>query len=365
MTDDELKKVSLHDFHVQAGARMVPFAGYSMPVKYTKIKDEHLAVREGAGLFDVSHMGQVEVRGPGAIEAVNRLITNDMKRLVDGKALYTMMCNEDGGIVDDLVIYRLAKDHILLCVNAANRHRDLSHIETCLRGDAAVGDISDNTVQLALQGPKAESILAELTDVDLGSVKFFRSVSGKVAGVETLIARTGYTGEDGFELYLPVEGGDAVFGALLDYQDRGLTLCGLGCRDTLRLEAGLMLHGQDIDENTNPLEAGLGWVVKFDLKGDFVGREALERIKKKGVQRRFRGMVLEGRGVLRPGYPIELDGAPIGELTSGSYSPTLEASIGLGYIDKGYEEVENVEIQIRGRSVAARIVDPPFYKRSR
>lgn len=365
MTDhDELDTVALHDRHTELGARMVEFAGHAMPVKYSTVKDEHRAVRTTAGLFDVSHMGRVEIRGDDAIAAIDRLVTHHVASLVDNKALYTVMCNDDGGIIDDLVIYRLAEDRLLLCLNASRRDRDIAHLRAHLKGDAELVDLSDETIQLAVQGPDAESLLAEITDGDLDEVGFFRCRKLPVAGVETLVARTGYTGEDGFELYIPGDGGAKVFDALIEMRDDGLEPCGLGARDTLRLEAGLLLHGQDIDESTTPLEAGLDWLVKFDEKGDFVGRDVLEQQRDQGVQRRLRGLQLQGPGILRSGYPIEIDGTTVGEVTSGGYAPTLEASIGLGYIDTDYDETEEVEVVIRGRTVEAKLVDPPFYDRS-
>ena len=363
--DDRLEQVPLHDRHVELGAQMVPFAGYSMPVKYDNIQDEHRAVRTSCGLFDVSHMGRVEVRGADAVSAVDRLVTNDVTGLDDGRALYTVMCNKEGGIIDDLVIYRLAADRLLLCINAANRRRDLEHIEAHLKGEARLDDRSAQTLQLAVQGPEAESILSELVDGDLGSIRFFGCQHLEVAGVESLVARTGYTGEDGFELYVPADGGERIFDGLLEFRRRGLEVCGLGSRDTLRLEAGLLLHGQDIDESTNPLEANLGWLVKFDTGQPFIGQSALEQIRQQGIERRLRGFVLQGRGVLRADYSIEVDGTRIGRLTSGTYAPTLEESIGLGYIDIDYEDVDEVDVSIRRRTVAARVVDPPFYERSK
>ncbi len=361
---EELDFVPLHDRHVALGARMVPFAGYSMPVKYGKIKDEHHAVRSRAGLFDVSHMGRMEVRGSDAIAAVDRLMTNNVEKLSDGRALYTVMCNESGGIIDDLVIYRLSSERLFLCVNAANRDRDEAHLRENLQGDATLVDRSDETVQLALQGPAADEVLQGLTDAELEDLRFFRSVEADVAGVTMLVARTGYTGEDGFELYLPADDAQTVFDALLDSDSPTVTPCGLGCRDTLRLEAGLLLHGQDIDESTDPLEAGLGWLVKFDSDRSFVGQNSLEAKREQGLKRRLRGFILRERGVLRPGYAIEIDGRSVGELTSGGFAPTLEASIGLGYIDTDCDEAQEVDIAIRGRTRRADVVDPPFYKRS-
>ncbi|RDV39250.1 glycine cleavage system aminomethyltransferase GcvT [Bradymonadaceae bacterium TMQ3] len=365
---DSLHRVPLHDRHSTLGGRMVPFAGFEMPVQYKGIKDEHLAVRSAAGLFDVSHMGEVEVRGPDAIEAVDALVTNDVRGLVDGQALYTVMCAPDGGIVDDLIVYRIAEDHVFICVNAANRAKDVAFMREYLpKLNATLEDTSENYIQLALQGPKAEALLKPLVeDADLAELKFFRCAWMRVAGVSALVARTGYTGEDGFELYIPDEGGAKVFDALVEsYLPDELAMCGLGARDTLRLEARLPLYGQDLSEEINPLEAGLSWVVKLNSGYDFVGKAALEAIKAQGVKRRLRGFQLEGRGVLRPGYAILVDGRPVGELTSGGYAPTLDASIGLGYIDVEHTDVERAEVEIRGRRLPVQVSRKPFYSRPR
>lgn len=364
MAESMLRQVPLKTRHVQEGARLTPFAGYEMPVQFTGILEEHRAVRESAGLFDVSHMGQVFIRGPEAIEATDRLITNRMERLRDGQALYGMLCNDEGGIIDDIVVYRLTEDEVLLCVNAANRERDVAHLKERIRGDAQVEDRSESMAQLALQGPKAQELLAKICDLDLDGLRFFRCAYGNVAGQNTLIARTGYTGEDGFELYLEAEQVGEVYDSLLELQTDGLTLCGLGCRDTLRLEAGLLLYGQDIDETTNPLEAGLGWTVPFERKGDFIGRAALEKIRDEGITRQLTGFVLQGRGVLRPGYAVKINGEEAAVLTSGSYGPTLERSVGLGYIKRRFFDEQVGSIQIRRRSVEVSVVKPPFYKRS-
>lgn len=368
MMSDSLDRVPLHDRHIALGGRLVPFAGFEMPVQYQGIKDEHLAVRSAAGLFDVSHMGEVEVRGPDAIAAVDALVTNNVRGLVDGQALYTVMCAPDGGIVDDLIVYRLAEDHVFICVNAANRHKDVAFMREHLPNvDATLEDTSDHYVQLALQGPKAEALLKPLVDdADLSALKFFRCAWMQVAGVRALVARTGYTGEDGFELYIPGEGGAVVFDTLVErYVPNDLMMCGLGARDTLRLEARLPLYGQDLSAEINPLEAGLSWVVKLDAGHDFVGKAALETIKTQGVTRRLRGFRLEGRGVLRPGYAIFVDGRPVGELTSGGYAPTLDASIGLGYIDVEHTDVERAEVEIRGRRLPVQVSKKPFYSRPR
>jgi aminomethyltransferase len=364
MSDHELRRIPLEGRHIELGAKMVPFAGFLMPLQYTGIKDEHLAVRERAGLFDVSHMGEVVIRGPEAIAVVDGLVTNDASKLVDGQAMYTVMCREDGGIVDDLIVYRLAEDHVMICVNAANRDKDFAHMVAHARGDATVVDEGDRYVQLAIQGPMAQTILGRITDIDLGALGAFRCQQGKVAGVDTLIARTGYTGEDGFELYVPTEGGPTVFDALMACSSRDeLVLCGLGCRDTLRLEARLHLYGQEMDETIDPFEAGLSWVVKLDKQTPFVGQSALQRIKAEGVKRRLRGLVIEGRGIIRPGYDIFVGERRVGHVTSGTYSPTLEHSIGLGYIDIDHADLPHVEVDVRGRRLEATVTKKPFYSR--
>lgn len=365
MDSNEPHRVPLHEEHLALTAQMVSFAGYLMPVKYTSIKEEHHAVRQQAGLFDVSHMGQVEVRGVGALAQLNYWITNDVSVLPVGKALYTVMCNDEGGVIDDLVVYRLEEDRFLLCVNAANRRRDMAHfLANKLDVDVEIDDLSDRTVQLAIQGPRAEVILSRLTEYDLSEIPFFGVAQTSVAGVDTLVARTGYTGEDGFELYLPAEHGRQVFRSFLEFVPDELTLCGLGCRDTLRLEAGLALHGQDLDETISPLEGGLGWVVKLDKIGDFIGKSALRAEKSRGPARVRRGFILEGRGVLRSGYSILHEAQEIGQITSGGYSPTLESSIGLGYLQQDSKSLEKVEVEIRGKSLLARVVRPPFYRRT-
>lgn len=362
---DELKHVPLEERHVALGAKMVPFAGFLMPLQYTGIKEEHHAVRQRVGLFDVSHMGEVEIRGEDAVEVADYLVTHDVSKLVDGQALYTVMCNEQGGIVDDLLVYRLAEDHILLCVNAANRDKDFAHITTHARGEASIEDTGDDWAQLALQGPRAVALLAELTPAPLDEIAYFRARFGEVAGVRCLISRTGYTGEDGFELYIPAGQAAQVFDAIVEAGEVfELAMCGLGCRDTLRLEAKLHLYGQDMDDETTPFEAGLSWVVKLDREQDFVGKQALIEAKAQGPARRLRGLVVEGRGVIRPGYEIFVGDEQVGVVTSGSYSPTLEQSIGLGYLDVEHANVERVEVAVRKRRLPARVTRKPFYKRT-
>ena len=301
MIDAAVRPLPLHERHAAAGARFAPFAGFHMPTRYTSIKDEHHAVRRRAGLFDVSHMGEVFVRGREALAAVQRLVSNDVSSLYDGRALYTVMCRPDGGIVDDLIIYRLAEDEVLICVNAANRAKDFGWIRDHLAGDAQAVDESDDWVQLAVQGPEAVGIVAAVVGEQAAEVVYYHAAWGELAGARCLVSRTGYTGEDGFELYVPADAATAVFDAVVAAgQSVKLQLAGLGARDTLRLEARYALYGNDIDETTNPIEAGLGWVVKLDA-GDFIGREAVAQIKADGPRRRSRGLVLADRGVIRAG----------------------------------------------------------------
>ncbi len=360
-----MKSVPLESQHIAAGGKMVEFAGYSMPVQYTGIKEEHHAVRNRVGLFDVSHMGEVEFRGPDALAAVDRLITNDISNLVDGQAMYTAMCHENGGIVDDLVVYRLAQDRVFICVNAANREKDFEHMKAHkMAGNFEMLDRGDEFAQLAIQGPLALQVVQAITDIDAAAIPYYHAKDGKVAGIDCLVSRTGYTGEDGFEVYIPVAGVKAVFDGLMEAGTPvGMQLCGLGCRDTLRLESKFLLYGNDMNDETNPLEAGLGWVTKLDRATNFVGKSAIQAIKTAGVTRRLRGLVLQDRGVIRHDYPIFVGDKEAGIVTSGGYSPTLEQSIGLGYIAVEHCDAERVDIEIRGRRLSATTTKKPFYKR--
>ncbi|MBA2662947.1 MAG: glycine cleavage system aminomethyltransferase GcvT [Bradymonadaceae bacterium] len=360
----ELRHIPLEDRHVALGAKMVPFAGYLMPVQYTGLIDEHQAVRTRAGLFDVSHMGEVEIVGKDAIAVIDGLVTNDATKLVDGQAMYTVMCKPDGGIVDDLIVYRLAEDHVFVCVNASNRDKDFAHMRQYARGEATLTDRGDAYGQFAIQGPDAQTLLQRIAGIDLSAIGAFRCQFGPIAGHVSLIARTGYTGEDGFEIYVPAEHAGAVFDALIEATSREeLALCGLGCRDTLRLEARLNLYGQEMDEQTNPFEAGLAWVVKLDKSTPFIGQQALTELKAAGPGRRLRGLVVEGRGIIRHGHDIFVDDQKVGVVTSGTYSPTLEQSIGLGYIDVEHAERAKVEVEVRGRRIAAAVTKKAFYSR--
>jgi aminomethyltransferase len=359
------QRTPLYDAHVRAGARMVEFAGWSMPVQYAGLLEEHAAVRERAGLFDVSHMGEVVFRGPEALAALQRLFTNDLAKCADGQAQYGCLCHEDGGIVDDVVVYRRAQDDLLVCVNAANRQKDFDWLHGHASGADVVNE-SDDWAQLALQGPLAPQVLQKLTGVRLGGVGTYRFTTGDVAGVPCLVARTGYTGEDGFELFCPPAEAARLWDALLEAgAPEGVRPCGLGARDSLRLEMAYRLYGSDMDDATTPLEAGLAWVVKLD-KGEFVGREALRRQKEAGVGRKLVGFVLTEPGIARHGYPVVQGGKPVGTVTSGTKSPSLGTSIGLAYVPAALAaEGSTFGVEIRGRAVAARVVKTPFYSRTR
>lgn len=363
--DTDLRRTPLHAVHRRLGARMVEFGGWDMPVQYSGILEEHRAVRTRAGLFDVSHMGEVEIRGPAALDAVQRLVTNDAARLADGDAQYAVMCVAEGGIVDDLVYARLAADRFLLTVNASNRERDVAWMREHA-GGAEVIDRSDELALLALQGPLAARILEPLTEVDVARLAGFHVAEARVAGRAALLSRTGYTGEDGFEIYVDAAAAAPLWDALVDAgAPRGLLPAGLGARDTLRLEAGLLLYGNDIDATTTPLEAGLGRVVKLD-KGEFVGREALARQKREGVTRRLVGIEMETSSIPRHGYPLYAGGERVGVVTSGTKSPTLGRGIALGYVSADRSAPGGaIEVEIRGRMHAARVVRPPFVPRGR
>lgn len=364
----ELRKTPLHEEHRRLGARLVPFAGWEMPVQYRGITAEHEAVRLRAGLFDVSHMGELWIRGPGAAARVRELVTNDVAGLADGRAAYAFACREDGGILDDLIVYRLAEDRVLVVCNAGNHPKIAAHFAARLRG-GGLDDASDRTALLALQGPRAAEALATITPgMDTSEAALPRNSvrEAAVAGVTCLVARTGYTGEDGFELFC--DAGDAVplFRALLEAgAPLGVEPAGLGARDTLRLEAKLPLYGNELSESTTPYDAGLGWAVKLD-RGDFLGRAALAAAAR-APERVLAGFEMTGRGVARHGYPLlSAEGEPLGTCTSGAPSPTLGRAIGLGYLPRGRATPGTpLQVDCRGKLVAARVVATPFYRRPR
>ena len=356
---EDLLRTPLYDQHVALGGKIVPFAGYAMPVQYpTGITGEHLAVRESAGLFDVSHMGEFEVRGPGALDLIQAVTVNDAARIEVGQAQYSAMVQAEGGILDDLIVYRFA-DRWMLVVNASNRTKDWEWIaDRAADFDVELLDRSDEVALIALQGPRSRALLAGLTGTNLDEIGYYRFAEGSVAGVEGVISATGYTGEDGFELYLPAVGAPAVWAALVA---AGAVPAGLGARDSLRLEMGYALYGNDLDEDHTPLEAGLGWITKLD-KGDFIGREALQAQKERGVERRLVGLRLTERGFPRPGYEIAMDGETAGVVTSGTSSPSLGCGIAMGYVPTAWAKPgTEVAVIIRGKPVAAVVQRPPFY----
>jgi aminomethyltransferase len=357
------RRTPLYDTHVRAGARLVEFAGWEMPVQYAGILSEHDAVRKRVGLFDVSHMGEVVFRGPRALEALNRVFTNDLTKIADGQAQYGCLCRETGGIVDDVVVYRRSADDLLVCVNAANRAKDFEWLSGHA-GGADVRNESDDWAQLALQGPLAAQLLQRLAKVSLSQLRTYRFARGEVAGVACLVARTGYTGEDGFELFCPSAQGPRLWDALMEAgAPERIEPCGLGARDSLRLEMAYRLYGSDMDDGTTPLEAGLAWVVKLD-KGDFVGRDALVRQREQGVARKLVGFTLTDPGIPRHGYAVVQDGRKVGDVTSGTKSPSLGIPIGLAYVPTALAaEGSTFAVEIRGRAAAARVVKTPFYVR--
>ena len=360
-----MKRTPLYDEHLQAGARIVPFAGFLMPIQYSGIIEEHRAVRHDVGMFDLSHMGELRVSGQDALSAVDYLVTNDICGLEVNQVRYTPMCYPDGGIVDDLLVYRFP-DHLMLVVNASNVEKDLAWIRDQVHGDVRVENESDDVALIAVQGPRSERFLQPAADVDLASIRYYHVAAGKICGIDAIISRTGYTGEDGFELYLRAEDAPAVWRALRERGGpEGPKPAGLGARDTLRLEAGYLLYGNDIDETTSPLEAGLGWTVKFG-ELDFMTRDVLERQKAEGVARRMVAVEMVDRGVPRAHFPLWDDGHRVGELTSGTFSPTFNRGIGLGYIEAGRGKAgTEVQVEIRDRRYPARVVRKPMYRRER
>jgi aminomethyltransferase len=358
-----MKRTPLYHSHRALGARFVDFGGWEMPVQYTGIVAEHRAVRQRAGLFDVSHMGEIELRGPRAIAACQELTVNDLGRLRDGEAQYSLLCLPDGGVVDDVMVHRVSSERVLLCVNASNVDNDLAWILEHRHG-AEVLDRSAEFAQLALQGPRATEILRTLTAVPLADTPPFAFREGLVAGRQALVAHTGYTGEDGWEIYCAPDDVTVIWDALLAAgAPFEMQVAGLGARDTLRLERALPLYGHELSRDTTPLEAGLGWVVRF-TKGSFIGRAALLRQRQAGVSRSLAGFILTQPGVARQGYAIRGDQQVVGTVTSGTKSPTLGKAIGLGYVASTWKEIgTHLGIEIRGRVVSAEVVRLPFYRR--
>ncbi len=358
----EVKKTALHQIHVDLGAKMIPFAGFDMPVRYTSLMEEHRAVRESVGVFDVSHMGEFIIYGPHALDLIQRISSNDASSLYIGKAMLSCMPNRDGGIIDDLLIYRLEEQRYLLVVNASNIQKDWDWIADANTMNAEVHNASGDYELLAVQGPKAAELLQPLTDVALADITYYHFTVGTIADIpDVIISATGYTGSGGFELYVPADKVEDLWKAIFSVNNGIKVLpAGLGARDTLRLEMGFCLYGNDINDTTSPIEAGLSWITKFNH--DFINAEALEKQKKEGPTKRLAGFVMNDKGIPRAGYDIlNTDGEKIGIVTSGTMSPTLEKGIGLGYIDvPHHKKGTDILIQIRKKQVEATVKRPPF-----
>lgn len=363
---EALKRTALNATHRASGAKMVDYCGWDMPVEYSGITREHLAVRTAAGLFDVSHMGEIEVRGPQALALLQHVTSNDVSRLQDYQAHYSALMLPKGSAIDDCVVHRFAPDHYFLCVNAANTDKDFDWIVQCNSFGAEVRNVSAEYGQIALQGPRAVEILAKLTDAHPGDLKYYWFRRARCSGVDGILARTGYTGEDGFEFYFPPASSAQLWNSLLDAgKGVGLIPAGLGARNTLRLEAGYALYGHELDPETTLLEANLGWITKLD-KGNFVGRDVLLRQRAEGVTKKLVGFEMIDRAPARDDYPVLVGGRKAGRVTSGSPAPYLKKNIGMAYVPPGDAVAGNeIQIEIRGRLAAARIVSLPFYKRSK
>ncbi len=363
-----LKRTPLYECHVEAQGRIVAFAGWEMPVQFAGVIEEHKAVRTSVGLFDVSHMGELDVVGRRALDFIQHVTCNDVFKLTPGRAHYSGLMTPRGTFVDDLLVHKIADDHYFLVVNAANKDKDYAYLCAQAAGfdNVDVRDRSDEWAQIAVQGPRALPVAQKLTAVSLAEIKYYRFVRGAVDGADAIIARTGYTGEDGVEIYVPPADAPRVWRALLAAgRDEGIMPCGLGARDTLRFEACMALYGNDIDDTTTPFEANLDWIVKLE-KGPFLGREALLRQRAEGVRRRLVGFEMVGRGIARHGYPIMAGSKEIGAVTSGTHAPTIGKALGLGYVPVALTAVgSEFAVDIRGQQVAARVIETPFYRRQR
>lgn len=355
-----MKKTALNAIHHKLGAKMVEFAGYEMPIQYHGIRDEHRRVRETVGVFDVSHMGEIEVWGDNALDMVQKITINDASALEIGQVQYSAMCYEDGGIVDDLLVYRFA-DHYLLVVNASNKDKDLDWILQNKIEGCEIKDTSDEVTQIAVQGKNAEEALQKLTNVNLADMKFYWFTEDKLADVQMIISRTGYTGEPGFELYFENKHAEQIWEKVFEAgKEFSIEPIGLGARDSLRLEKKMCLYGNDIDQTTNPIEATLGWITKLDSE-DFIGKDAIVKIKENGINRKLVAFVLNDSGFPRKDYEIYKNDEKIGHVTSGTVSPILEKGIGLGYVKKEHSKIETeIEIKVRNKFISAKIIKPPF-----
>lgn len=362
----ELKRTPLLEVYKQYGAKTIDFGGWELPVQFSGIKEEHEAVRTRAGLFDVSHMGEIEVKGKDSLAYLQKMMTNDVSKIKHGGAQYTAMCYENGGTVDDLLIYKLAENHYLLVVNASNIEKDLTWLSNHNEGDVELVNLSEKTAQLALQGPLAEKVLQKLSnEKNLSEIGFFTFQSEVLLnGKKALVSRTGYTGEDGFEIYCDSTNVVALWSEILEAgKEEGVIPCGLGARDTLRFEATLALYGQELTPEITPIEAGIGFAVKVNKDADFIGKEALKEQRESGVPRKLVGIEMIDRGIPRHGYPVFKDGEQIGVVTTGTQSPTLKRNIGLALLQVEQTQLGNdVEVEIRGKRLKAHVVQTPFYK---
>ncbi|MDN7226828.1 glycine cleavage system aminomethyltransferase GcvT [Planococcus liqunii] len=364
----QLQRTPLFEAYAKYGGKTIDFGGWELPVQFSSIKEEHEAVRTKAGLFDVSHMGEILVTGSGSLEFLQRLVTNDVSKIQDGQAQYTAMCYEDGGTVDDLLIYKISDAHYLLVVNASNIEKDFEWMQKAVSGDVKLDNQSDQYGLLALQGPLAQSVLQRLTDEDLSQIKAFRfKTDVQVGGQTAIISRTGYTGEDGFEIYASPDAVVALWDQILaEGQADGVVPCGLGARDTLRFEACLALYGQELSKDITPLEAGINFVVKLKKESDFIGKAALAEQKENGVPRKLVGIEMIDKGIPRHGYAVFANGEKIGEVTTGTQSPSLKKNIGLALVAADFAELGvELEIEIRNKRLKATTVETPFYKRSK
>ncbi len=356
------KHTPLYDLHKELGAKMVPFAGWMMPVQYTGVIDEHLNVRSNVGLFDVSHMGEIEVSGSGALKAVEHVTSNSVSKLTNGKVQYTLLCNDNGGVVDDTTLYKLADDRYLFCVNAGNTEKDYNWIKEHAGSTARVENKSDSYAQFALQGPLSQELLQMFCKEDLSGLKYYHFIVTDLLGTPAIISRTGYTGEDGFEIYMKPEISQIFWKELLNKGvEFGIKPSGLGARDTLRLEMCYLLYGHELEDQVNPFEAGLEWIVKLD-KGPFLGSKALEKIKKEGTNQKIIGLKMIDKGIPRAGYKISDGEKNIGHITSGTMSPSLGIAIGIGFVKPDFFNTDQeVFVEIRGRLAKAKVVRTPFY----
>jgi len=364
----QLKRTPLFSVYAEYGAKTIDFGGWELPVQFSSIKEEHEAVRTRAGLFDVSHMGEIDVKGKDSLAYLQKIMTNDVAKLTEGRAQYSLMCYENGGTVDDLLIYKKSDEHYLLVVNAANTEKDFEWLKQHVFGDVELTNISAQIAQLALQGPLAEKVLQKLTTVDLSEIKFFGFKDGvDLQGVKALVSRTGYTGEDGFEIYCGSEDAVALWHAILEAgKEEGVLPCGLGARDTLRFEATLPLYGQELSKDISPLEAGLGFAVKTNKEVDFIGKDVLKKQKDEGTARKLVGIEMVDKGIPRHGYAVFVGEERIGFVTTGTQSPTLKKNIGLVLINAEYAAVDaEVSVEIRGKRLKAKVIATPFYKRSK